>query len=317
MTNDDLKTMQAWPLDRKIRVSQTRIMEWYRRWDGNVSVNFSGGKDSTVLLDMARRVYPDIEAVFVDTGLEYPAIREFVKTKENVNILKPKMNFKKVLDTYGYPVVSKEVSEAVKEARIGLAKGDGSYSYRIERLRGTYKDKDGNPSRYNKKKWGFLLEAPFKISDECCDVMKKEPLKRYQKESGKYPIIGTMAAESLLRRNSWLRFGCNIVDSREPRSRPLSFWTEQDILKYLVITNIPYASVYGDIVEEDQMTMLEPRYTTTGAKRTGCMFCMFGAHLEERPNRFEQMKETHPKQYDYCINKLGCGEVLDYIGAPY
>lgn len=88
-TKEDLKKMQSWPLERKIQVTQTRIMEWYMRWNGQVYISFSGGKDSTVLLDLARRVYPNIEAVFVDTGLEYPEIREFVKTKEGVTWLYP------------------------------------------------------------------------------------------------------------------------------------------------------------------------------------------------------------------------------------
>lgn len=68
-TRQDLKIMQGWSLERKIRVTQTRIMEWYMRYDGQVFISFSGGKDSTVLLDLARRVYPDIPAVYVDTGL--------------------------------------------------------------------------------------------------------------------------------------------------------------------------------------------------------------------------------------------------------
>ena len=59
------------------------------------------------------------------------------------------------------------------------------------------------------------------------------------------------------------------------------------------------------------------RLTTTGAKRTGCMFCMFGVHLEKEPNRFQRMALTHPKQYDFCIHKLGCGKVLDFLGVPY
>ena len=51
--------------------------------------------------------------------------------------------------------------------------------------------------------------------------------------------------------------------------------------------------------------------------RSGCMYCMYGVHLEHEPNRFQLMQVTHPRQYDYCINKLGCGAVLDYIGVPY
>ena len=86
--------MQNWSLERKIQVTQTRILEWYTKFEGKVYVSFSGGKDSTVLLDLARRVCPGIEAVFVDTGLEFPEIREFVKTKESVVWLKPEMNFR-------------------------------------------------------------------------------------------------------------------------------------------------------------------------------------------------------------------------------
>jgi hypothetical protein len=56
---------------------------------------------------------------------------------------------------------------------------------------------------------------------------------------------------------------------------------------------------------------------TTKAQNTGCMFCMFGVHLEQSPNRFERMALTHPKLYDYCINNLGLGNVLDYINVPY
>lgn len=38
-------------------------------------LSFSGGKDSTVLMDIARQIDNRILAVFVDTWLEYPQIR--------------------------------------------------------------------------------------------------------------------------------------------------------------------------------------------------------------------------------------------------
>ena len=300
-TQEDLKIMQSWPLERKIQVTQTRIIEWYIKWNGQVHVSFSGGKDSTVLLDLARRVYPDIEAVFIDTGLEYPEIREFVKTKENITWLKPKMNFKQVIEQYGYPVISKRVSRQIHDVK---KHGENCWAW------GCFNGR--KKGFYNMEKWKPLIEAPFKISDRCCDVMKKKPANEYGKKTGKKAIIGTRADESQQRVATWLKQGCNAFDNKNPISQPLSFWTEQDILQYLKQFNIPYASIYGDIVENEHGKLM-----TTGVSRTGCMFCMFGVHLEKEPNRFQRMAVTHPKQYDYCINKLGIGKVLDYIGVPY
>lgn len=110
------------PLDIKIDMTKRRIREWVDEYgiDG-VYVSFSGGKDSTVLLDIARQLYPEIKAVFVDTGLEYPEIREFVKTFDNVDWLKPKKTFKQVINEYGYPIISKEVCECVYGAKKYLA----------------------------------------------------------------------------------------------------------------------------------------------------------------------------------------------------
>lgn len=141
--------------------------------------------------------------------------------------------------------------------------------------------------------------------------MKERPLHRYNRETGRKQIIATMACESARRQSVYLKIGCNAYHKRDPTSQPMSFWTEQDVLAYLKMTGIPYASVYGEIVEKNG------RLTTTGAKRTGCMFCMFGVHLEKEPNRFQRMALTHPKQYDFCIHKLGCGKVLDFLGVPY
>ena len=135
MTKEDLKIMQEWSFERKIQVTQTRIMEWYMHYDVNVYIGFSGGKDSTVLRDLVRSIYPDVPSVFADTGLEYPSIRSFVKSCDNVTWIRPEMNFKKVIETYGYPVISKDVSKIVYGARHGLTeKSRQNYLNRFEGL---------------------------------------------------------------------------------------------------------------------------------------------------------------------------------------
>ena len=117
-TMQDLYQMQGLPLELKIRMTKSRIRDWINAYgEDGVYVSFSGGKDSTVLLDLVRQDYPRVKAVFVDTGLEYPEIRQFVKTFDNVEWLKPKMTFKQVIKKYGYPFISKEVSEKVYYAK--------------------------------------------------------------------------------------------------------------------------------------------------------------------------------------------------------
>lgn len=306
-----LQQLQGLPLEVKIRKTQERIKEWYENWNGQVYASFSGGKDSTVLLHIAREMYPDIEAVFVDTGLEYPEIREFVKTFDNVTWLRPKTSFKQVIDKFGYPVISKEVSKCVYYARKGS-------EWANKKLNGEY-----NEFSKRFEKYKDLINAPFKMSSRCCDVMKKEPFHKYESASKKKPIIGTTAEESSQRLSGWLKTGCNSFEEKRPISKPLSFWREQNILHYLSQNNVPIASCYGEIIEGDQLegqTVLDgcmSNLTTSKCKRTGCMFCLYGIHLEKEPNRMQMMQETHPKQYDYCINKLGLGKVLDYINVKY
>lgn len=325
----ELQQMQSVPLDMKIKMTKTRIRDWYEYYGGNVYVSFSGGKDSTVLLHIARELYPDIPAVFVDTGLEYPEIRQFVKSVENVETLYPEKTFFEVVAEYGYPVISKEVAKTLYYARQGS-------NWAVKRLDGL--NKDGSTSKFKKryKKYKPLATAPFITSSYCCDVMKKSPAHKYETKTGQKPMVATMTEESKQRQDAWLRNGCNAFDIDRPVSHPLSFWTQQDVLQYLKAYNVPYCSVYGDIVEQDcQLKFIEDdseRLITTGCERTGCMFCMFGIMSDKTPNRFQRLKKTHPKIYDYCIgggeydengllkpNKqgLGIGKILDFIGIDY
>lgn len=306
MKRNFLKQRQSLPLKLKIELSKNRIKQFYEHFDGKVYVSFSGGKDSTVLLHLVRSLFPEVPAVFVDTGLEYPEVRSFVKSFDNVITLRPEMPFNKVITEYGYPVISKEVAQFIEDNR----KNPNGYTAQKFDPNSDYVKKYG--SRFCLAKWNYLKDSDIKISSQCCRIMKKTPAKKFEKESGLKPFIATMAAESNLRKQEYIKKGCNSFESKRPASTPLGFWTEQDILQYLVENNLPYCSVYGEIKQDKN-----GKYYTTGAKRTGCMFCMFGVHNEKSPNKFELMRETHPKLHDYCINKLGCGRVLDFIGVKY
>ena len=365
-TPTHLAQMQKMPLEGKILMTQLRIRAWYDHWDGDVYVSFSGGKDSTVLKHIIDGMYDDVPTVFVNTGLEYPEVQKFVRDikagkydcfNSDVEIIRPEMRFDEVIKKYGYPVISKEVSNTIYGAKNNIK--NNKYSHRLRKL-GVKREEYGglhdsgkfdydnalSKSKFLQTKWRFLLDADFDSCDKCCNVIKKKPAAKYEKKTGRKPIIATMASESMNRENAWFKHGCNAFDAKKPKSTPIAFWTEQDILHYIKKYNVPYCSVYGDIVVDDntaevegQMNLIDylecheesDKLKTTGCDRTGCIFCMFGCHLEKEPNRFQRLKETHPRQYEYCIgggemvegkwqpNKegLGLAHVLDYIGVKY
>lgn len=312
-TRDELTMLQHLPLEVKVAKTQQRIREWVNFYgkDG-VYISFSGGKDSTVLLHLVRGLYGnDIPAVFVNTGLEYPEIVKFVKTFENVEILRPKMVFDEVIKKYGYPMISKEVACKISYAQKGS-------KWAVDFVTDKKIKENGDISQYCVTKYKPILDEKFRISDKCCDVMKKTPVKVYEKNTSKTPILGTLVEESILRQTSWIKNGCNGFNNKRPISQPLSFWLEQDILQYIKENNIPICSVYGDIVSIDmdknqyESSLVGSKLRTTGCQRTGCVFCGFGAHCKG-DTRFTDLKKSHAKLYSYCMNG---GEFVDGIWKP-
>ena len=291
VSREFLKQRQSLPLNIKIKLTLRRIKEFYEFNEGKVYVSFSGGKDSTVLLHLVRSIYPDVPAVFVNTGLEYPEIVDFVKTIPNLTIIRPKMSFKQVLDKYGYPVVSKKVARMINDLQNPTERNQASRNLYLHGVPPNCMFK--LPKKYYK-----LINCEFKISHKCCDIMKKNPIRIYNKETGNKAFIGTMASDSRMRMQSYLKTGCNSFEG-SIQSIPLGFWLEKDVWSYLKKYKIPYSKIYD-----------------MGEDRTGCMFCMFGITMEKE-NRFKRMKKSHPQLYNYCINKLQCGKIMDFLEIDY
>lgn len=314
------------PYEAKVSLAIRRIKEWYDYWDGMVYLSYSGGLDSTVLLALVRMTLgKDIPAVFCNTGLEYPEIVRFArKAKEygRYEEIRPEKNFRQVILDEGYPVISKENAGKIRKLR----HGNLSPRYRNYLLNGDERGKFGMLP----KKWQKYINAPFEISEKCCDVMKKKPFNRYVKETGRYPYIAITQDESFRREHQYSKTGCNVYDGSTIKSQPMGPWTKQDVLRFAyehMGQQIPVhngeaytfsiCSVYGKIIKDTQGI-----YHLTGEQRTGCMYCAFGVTEEKEPNRFQRMQITHPKHYNLCMKPIADGgmgmrDVLSYMGVPY
>jgi len=299
---ETLLQRRSLPLEAKEVLALSRIKDFCMMNDYKIYVAFSGGLDSTVLLHLVRRFEPSIQAVFSNTGLEYPETVDFVKTFSNVEMVYPKKSFLQVIREYGYPVITKEVSKNISRYKNTIDPLQKEY-----RLYGT---KNGKPvlTKKGKKavvgvipqKWHYLINAPFKISDMCCDILKKNPMYQYEKRTGNKPFVGTMAIDSNRRKMDYLRTGCNSFEKGKEKSTPLGYWTREDVIAYVQKYNLSTNPVYA-----------------MGEKHTGCIFCCFGCHMEEEPNRFQRMQQHHGKLWDYCRGTLGLQDVLKFIGVKY
>lgn len=325
MNINELRLMQNYPLELKIMKTKQRIREWVSEFgEDGVYVAFSGGKDSTVLLHIVRSLYPNVEGVFANTGNEFPEIVQFVRKQENIKWVRPRKSFSRIIKEEGYPIISKKTSRMLRDLKNPTSKNVKIRklylsNYALNKFGGLRvkvgKDKKLSLVKNNSfklaNKHRYLIDSPFKITEKCCNYLKKYPMQDYERATGKKPIIGTQASESKMRESAYLQSGCN--NFKGGKCQPLGFWKEQDILEYIYTYKLEIASVYGDVIIENG------EFRTTGESRTGCVACGFGCGMwrNDEENRYLRLEQTHPKMHKYVIETLGFGGVLDYMNIPY
>lgn len=283
----ELRRLQRMPYDWKVEHAKDVIREFVEHeGEEHVYVSFSGGKDSLILLHLVRSIYPNVKAVFANTGIEFPEQVKFVRTFPNVTEVHPIKHFPKILKEDGIVYPSKEVAMYVKDAKKGC-------KYAINGFNGL--DTEGKENRYKArfKRWAFLLNCGVKISPDCCKLMKEKPLKYFEKQNGMSPIIGTRAEESFRRSVGWMKSGCNSFSKGKAKSTPLALWMFDDVMRYI----------------RENKIELSPMYSKQGMNRTGCMFCPVPiAHGDLTNIRYA--KEHHPKMYETIMHKFGLEEMI-------
>jgi 3'-phosphoadenosine 5'-phosphosulfate sulfotransferase (PAPS reductase)/FAD synthetase len=269
MTHDEFRMLYELPPELKVEKTKARIREFYSHFGGDVFLSFSGGKDSTVLGHIIRNMpepYCDIEFVFFDTHNEDESVYDIVK-EWGATVVSSPYTPREVVDKVGYPLFNKEIAEMIEAMQKKRAwVNDVSHSRRK-------KTKEQIERRYM-----LFVNSPLRISAKCCDESKKKPSKKFTKETGKYPIVATLAVESLLRMQNYLRTGCNSFEGKI-KSVPISFWKKSDILWYIAQHDLKIADCYKAKITNYPLLGYKT-CTLCGKDQTGCLYCGFGKGME-------------------------------------
>ena len=327
------KAKQNESYDFKLRYAETRAWEFFRHPDvaGDCYVS-AGGLDSITLLVFLRSIGIDVPAVSVSV-LEDKSIQE-VHKQLGVLPLKPEKSKVQVIREFGWPLISKEVSDKVDALQhpternknfrhtvitgeVGGA-GSGKFS-KNARLPQRWLEKFGGcESENGHTSYGM---PDFFLSDKCCYYMKEKPCDDYRRETGRSPYMGLMASEGGRREKTLMLNGCNYISPKTKRSCPFAIFSRQDLLRLALDLKVPVPEIYGKIMKAPDGTLF-----TTKAQRTGCSMCGFGIHLEQRPHRFDRLWQSNPKEWEFWMNHVvqredgswyGWGHVLDYIGVAW
>lgn len=279
-----LNQRRSLPIECKIIKSIRTIENFSTMYDGDVYIS-KGGVDSNIVEWLAKQsiIGSKIECVCV------ASVEPVENIKHNFELgntlLKSDISKKQVIKDWGYPLISKQVAMSI--SRYHRTKSESVKKYRLFGDRGDGKKYNAGviPIKYRE-----LIYAPFEISENCCNKIKKKPLHQYDKKCGKYPITGEMASESKNRNDEYMKHWCIMSDRDTPKCTPIGFWTSQDIMECIYKFNIEIPKIYGEVIKLEDGT-----YKFSGEQRTGCEICGFGIIFDTE--RFIRLKERKPNLY--------------------
>lgn len=337
----DFQVKMQMPYEFKLKYARIRAEEFARECDKrdlnyHVSV---GGLDSITLLLFLRSIHIDAQAISV-SFLEDVSIQR-VHRELGVECLKPLMREDgtywtkpKVIQEFGFPVLSKEIAAKIELLQNPTAKNKTVRHAIITGETGAYGGNRTNTRMKMSQKWlkkfggadeegksAGYGDAPFKVSSKCCYYLKERPCDIWAKEHNSVPYLGLMASEGGRRAKSLKINGCNYFGKSTIRSAPFAIFQRQDILQLALDLGVHVPEIYGTIERNPDGTLY-----TTKAQRTGCSMCGFGIHLEARPHRFDLLRERNAQEWEHLMHHLvqdengewyGWDRVLDYIGVGW
>jgi hypothetical protein len=327
----EFQQKQSLPYEAKVAHAEIKAREFYEKMNGNVCVSVGGLDSITLERFLNKHLRLGVQPVSVST-LEDKSIQRVHDTIPGLIKLKPYKSKVEVLKEFGFPVVSKEKARKIEclqtpnhpkqtfiHAIMTGQMGEQGKFQKSDKIKlpekwirlfgGNYAD---HRPDINWTKHPTCGIAPFKVSAECCKWMKEKPAQDWQKENKVVPYLGLMASEGGQREKGLMKNGCNYYGKTTTRSCPFAIFSRQDLLQLALDLNVTVPEIYGDIESNSDGAL-----RTTRAQRTGCSMCGFGIHIEERPHRFDRLREDNPKEWHFWMYDMGWGEVLDYIGVGW
>ena len=294
-------------------------------------------------------VCPDkkLHVVCNDTTIEYEGMIAFVrwfcdyvsnkfKIQIVLHITRPenKQTFVTVYRDYGLPLVSKTIAKAIRTTKDLMRKYSISYEEilnhrektleNVKYLQGIFGGSKSATlyllgwthslqkfgSEYKiPDKWIPLLNAPFELTDRCCEILKHGNIP--EDFDNWVNMTAEMAEESRRRLTAYQTTGCNesIRIGKGGKSKPMGPVVLQTVLRGIKDNNIPLFKYYGEVIEQDG------KYATSGMYRTGCALCGFG--LEFEPDRFTKLNKLEPARVRFAFRSrerggLGYKEAFEY-----
>lgn len=328
----DFRVKQQLPYEFKVRYAEVRAREFATECDKrglnyHVSV---GGLDSITLYLFLQSIGIRAPGISV-SHLEDVSIQRIHK-QLGIERLPPlkrpdgtPWTKTAVIQQFGFPVLSKETASKIELLQNPTEKNATVRHAIITGETGAYGGNRKGTRMKLSQKWLNLFggleneaegvnyqSAPFKVSSKCCYYLKEKPCDDWARKHNSVPFLGLMASEHGRREKSLMINGCNYFGASTTRSAPFAIFDRQDILQLALDLQTPVPEIYGEIVRDADGVL-----RTTKAQRTGCSMCGFGIHLEKRPHRFDRLRESNPKEWEFWMYEMGWGAVLDYIGVEW
>jgi len=313
--HDRMKFLWSLSLEEKEQYIESSILQFWEKMNGKVYQAHSHGLDSIILEEYLRQfsvkyTVPAIPKFYINTTNEFPSILEAARADENTTVLTSEHTFKNVVEKHGFPMISKRWARAINTLRHPSEKNKN-----IRNLFLTGYNRNGQYSKrwILPKIWKHLIDAPFDISDKCCNYLKHGGLEKYANKCGLCPYVGTLADDSQTRKDNYQKHGCNILQGKQPKSRPLSILKTNERLTVVNKYNLKINSIYQDVVINGEIIK--------GEHNTGCADCDFGLYFELRDpqDRYYRQWKRNPRFYLYGMdgiknNGVTRREALRYVG---